>query len=70
MAFEVEDEPRFYLTFDRSTGKLREMYLFFSDPFDDEDFGHHYGGEHQPMASSTFYTLICGGLDESVRRAA
>ena len=69
----MEDEPRFYLTFDRSTGKLREMYLFFSDPFDDEEF---YGDEgrtedgHQPMSRSTFYALICAGLDESVRRAA
>ena len=73
VAFDVKDFPRVYLTFDRSTGKLRAMCFSFELEVqnyledDDDSLGVLEG---RPMSNSTFCALLHAGLDESVRRAA
>ena len=73
VAFDVKDFPRVYLTFDRSTGKLRAMCFSFELEVhnilaDDDEPDALIEG--RPMSNSTFCALLHAGLDESVRRAA
>ena len=73
VAFDVADVPCFYLTFDRSTGKLRAMCFSFELEVhnilaDDDEPDALIEG--RPMSNSTFCALLHAGLDESVRRAA
>ena len=73
LAFDVNDYPRSYLTFDRSTGKLRAMCFSFELEVhnilaDDDEPDALIEG--RPMSNSTFCALLHAGLDESVRRAA
>jgi hypothetical protein len=73
LGLDVADVPRFYLTFDRSTGKLRAMCFSFELDVpnilaDDDEPDALIEG--RPMSNSTFCALLHAGLDESVRRAA